>query len=129
MEEVLLIDTPLLKLSQQEFLIRMLIALGIGFVLGLEREHTKEEGEKLFAGVRTFILVTLFGFFLAFLSASLYNHWLFTLSFVACILFVGVSYYITATRGDLGGTSELHFHWGPQPPPQYWPGAEKTNPN
>lgn len=82
------------------------IALGIGLVIGLEREYTTRETSKLFAGVRTFPLISLLGF-LATYWADKYSVWILVVAFAALALLVAISYYILAKDGYLGGTTEI----------------------
>ena len=59
----LIIQTENFQLSEFDFLIRMLVTAGIGFVLGLEREFSQHsENGEIFAGIRTFTIVALLGF-------------------------------------------------------------------
>ncbi len=103
----MLIQTDSLELSQLDFLIRMLVAGGIGFVIGLEREHAAQtEEHRPFAGVRTFMFVVLLGFFSAF-TGFLFSPWLFLIAFAGLALLVTVSYGLKAMKGDFGGTSEV----------------------
>ena len=61
--ENFLIDTAGFQITQGQFLIRLLVACGIGFLIGLEREHTAlTKKEEAFAGIRTFIFLSLIGF-------------------------------------------------------------------
>lgn len=58
-----LINTEAFKLNQADFIIRLLVSLGIGAIIGLEREHSAmKEKVEVFAGIRTFIFVALLGF-------------------------------------------------------------------
>ncbi|MEJ1222468.1 MgtC/SapB family protein [Sediminicola sp. 1XM1-17] len=96
-----------LQLSEMEFLYRMLVAAGIGFILGLEREFSKlKEKEEIFAGVRTFTIVSLFGFLAALLSFVL-NEWIFAVGFFGVLLMVALAYWIEANKGQTGGTTEF----------------------
>jgi len=54
-------------LSEIEFLIRFLVALGIGAMIGIEREHHSDD-RVIVAGVRTFPLVAISGMALTYLS-------------------------------------------------------------
>lgn len=56
-------------LTDPDFLINALIAVGVGALVGLEREHHRDEVSS-FAGVRTFALVSLFGFIAAYLTTK-----------------------------------------------------------
>ncbi len=55
------------------FVIHVLLAIGMGGLIGLEREH-KKKGPKVIAGVRTFPLTSMSGVLFSFLSASLGLH-------------------------------------------------------
>jgi uncharacterized membrane protein (DUF4010 family) len=92
-----------------DHLIGFFISVGIGFLIGLERQFTKEvhEKEEQFAGLRTYTLVSIFGFLSAFLSAQL-GGWLFGIALSGLFLFVIVSYFqIARSPGKRGGTSEI----------------------
>lgn len=109
MEEIILIKTEAFSITQMEFLLRMLVATGIGFVLGLEREYARMQKEGLgevFAGVRTFVVVVLVGFLSTFLSFLL--HPLIVLGgFASVVVLVGISYFVQSRNGDVGGTTEF----------------------
>lgn len=83
----------------------LLVALGIGILIGLEREFSRKE-EKLFAGIRTYPLITLWGFLSALLSA-VYSPALFAVSLGGLLAFVSISYFLTARDGEIGTTSEI----------------------
>jgi uncharacterized membrane protein (DUF4010 family) len=81
-------------------------ALGLGLLLGLERER-KRDAELLFGGVRTFALIALLGALGAFLERELNQGWLVLAAFVAVSALVVVSYITTAARGEMGITTEI----------------------
>jgi uncharacterized membrane protein (DUF4010 family) len=81
-------------------------ALGLGLLLGLERER-KRDAELLFGGIRTFALIALLGAIGAFLERELNQGWLVLVAFVAVGSLVVVSYAMTAVRGELGITTEI----------------------
>jgi uncharacterized membrane protein (DUF4010 family) len=85
----------------------LLIALGIGLLLGLEREFTKsgEHKERLFAGIRTFAIVTLTGYVALFLSQE-YSIWVFVITFLGVILLIALSYQRSREQ-DFGTTTEF----------------------
>ncbi|MDZ4681975.1 MAG: MgtC/SapB family protein [Saprospiraceae bacterium] len=102
-----LINLPTFQLTQQDFFIRLLVTIGIGFLIGLEREHTAmTNNEKSFAGIRTFVFLVLLGFIAA-MVYYLLAPWVYGAVFLAAVIFVGVSYWITASKGDIGGTTEF----------------------
>jgi uncharacterized membrane protein (DUF4010 family) len=86
--------------------IRFAAALGLGLLLGLERER-KHDAELMFGGVRTFPLIALWGALGAFMEHDMDQGWLLIASFVALSGLVIVSYATTAARGELGITTEV----------------------
>ncbi len=105
--ESYIIDTPQFHLTEMEFFIRLIVATGIGLLIGLEREHEAIiSKESIFAGIRTFIILTLVGFIGAGLS-FLISPWIFSVVLFGAIILIGISYWVTATRGEIGGTSEV----------------------
>jgi uncharacterized membrane protein (DUF4010 family) len=86
--------------------IRFGAALGLGLLLGLERER-KRDAELLFGGIRTFALIALLGALGAFMERELNQGWLILTAFVALSALVIVSYATTAARGELGITTEV----------------------
>ncbi|MGH7844050.1 MAG: MgtC/SapB family protein, partial [Candidatus Binatia bacterium] len=81
-------------------------ALGLGLLLGLERER-KRDVELLFGGIRTFALIALLGAVGAFMERELDESWPVLAIFVAVVTLVIVSYATTAARGELGITTEI----------------------
>ena len=86
--------------------IRLGAALGLGLLLGLERER-KRDAELLFGGVRTFALIALLGALGAFMERELDQSWLIVAAFIAVSALVIMSYATTAARGELGITTEI----------------------
>lgn len=84
----------------------LLIVLGIGILLGAEREYSKQQkDERLFAGVRTFPIVGLLGYLTLFLSEA-YSYLIYVAAFLGVMILVGLSY--RRTRGqDAGTTTEF----------------------
>lgn len=95
------------QLTEFDFLIRMLVTAGIGFVLGLEREYSQysEKGE-IFAGLRTFTLVALLGFLTAYLGIT-FTYWIFIAGFLGVVTIVAISYWVTSNEGNIGSTTEF----------------------
>ncbi|MBN7812324.1 MgtC/SapB family protein [Algoriphagus sp. H41] len=105
--ETLLIDQESLTLSQGDFIIRLLVAIGIGAVIGLERQYSAmKEDSRGFAGIRTFVFVTLLGFIAA-LFGFLISPWVYVALVFGVSVLIGVSYWATAARGDHGATTEF----------------------
>ena len=86
--------------------IRLGAALGLGLLLGLERER-KRDAEMLFGGVRTFALIALLGALGAYMERELDQRWLIVAAFIAVSALVIMSYATTAARGELGITTEI----------------------
>lgn len=81
-------------------------ALGLGMLIGLERQRTSGE-QRSFAGVRTFALVALFGATAAHVGELTGMDWIVGLVFFSILALVVTSYRITAKNGDIGATTEV----------------------
>lgn len=86
--------------------LRFAAAIGLGLLLGLERERKRQE-EILFAGVRTFALISLLGACGAFAQQQLEVTWLAPLTFAAVVALIVVGYSATARKGGIGITTEI----------------------
>jgi len=89
-----------------ELALRFAVALGLGVLVGLERERTKPATGG-FAGVRTFALISLAGGLSAYFELALRQPWIGLGVFAAIAAIVVVSYAVTAWRGDFGSTTEI----------------------
>ncbi|MBU3912776.1 MAG: MgtC/SapB family protein [Nanoarchaeota archaeon] len=93
-----------------EVFINFLLAIGIGAILGIEREivHQKKKITD-FAGIRTFILIAILGFLLAYITINLFNSFsAFIVGFAAFMILVIASYVILAMKtGRVGATTEI----------------------
>src|SRR5690554_670942 len=98
---------PVLE-SEDLFIIlqKLGIAILIGLLVGLEREHTKPKDEKVFAGIRTFPLISTLGFICSFIS-SFTSHWVFVSFFLGYSALITTAYIFSAKDGKRGGTSEV----------------------
>lgn len=102
-----IINTATFQLTEYDFIIRLIVAIGIGFVIGLEREHAAtEEKVESFAGLRTFILIVLMGF-VGGMSYYLFAPIIFIVLFLSVVSLTVISYYVTASKGDIGTTTEF----------------------
>ena len=107
MEADFLVQKENFQLTEFDFVIRMLVTAGIGFVLGLEREYSQySEKAEIFAGLRTFMLVALLGFLSAFLGTA-FSNWIFIVGFLSVVCIVAISYWVTSNEGDIGSTTEF----------------------
>jgi uncharacterized membrane protein (DUF4010 family) len=85
--------------------LRFAAALGLGVLIGLERERTQPETR--FAGVRTFGLISLAGAMSAYVDGVLGRPLLGLALFAAVAGLVVVSAVTTARQGDIGITTEV----------------------
>ncbi|MBK7407082.1 MAG: MgtC/SapB family protein [Saprospirales bacterium] len=95
-------NEELLKAFQE-----LLIVLGIGLLLGLEREFAKgvRDQERLFAGVRTFPIVALLGY-LSLLLGVEYSIWIFVGTLFGASALIAMS-YLGSKDQHLGTTTEF----------------------
>ncbi len=93
-------------MTDQELALRFAIALGLGVLLGLERERSKQAGLG-FAGVRTFALIALSGALATWLDARMGVSWAPLAAFAAVALLVTSSYVLTGLKGEVGITTEV----------------------
>jgi uncharacterized membrane protein (DUF4010 family) len=86
-------------------------AILLGALVGIEREKRKSEEEDYghIAGLRTFILLALFGAAAGFLSRSLSAPWIFAVSLLIVGAFVVAGYYVTSrtSQNGKGMTTEI----------------------
>ncbi len=86
--------------------LRFGLALVLGFLIGLEREREKE---LVFAGMRTFALISLLGAVLSFADTQLGSGWPFIAGFLVVSGFGLLSYFRGMDAGHLGITTEVAF--------------------
>ncbi|WP_276360756.1 MgtC/SapB family protein [Daejeonella sp. H1SJ63] len=103
------IQTSQLSDFSPDQLIGLAISIGIGFLIGMERQFSKEavEHQEQFAGIRTFTMVSMFGFIAASV-AQVMGAWIFGLTLGCVFAFVIISYLrLSKTPGNSGATSEF----------------------
>ncbi len=88
-----MVETLNLDLELLDQLKALMIVLGIGLLLGLEREqaYQRKEGTALFAGIRTFPIVALLGYIAVFMGQAL-SAWVFLGVLLGVFGLVGVVY-------------------------------------
>jgi uncharacterized membrane protein YhiD involved in acid resistance len=79
--------------------IRFAAAIGLGLLLGLERQRTSDQ-EMMFGGVRTFALIALLGAAGAFAQQELNLDWVAPHTFVAVGALIEVAYAVAASRAS-----------------------------
>ncbi len=96
-------------MSEQTYLFyRAGVALAIGLLIGLQREYAhRGKEEELYAGVRTFAMLTLGGFVAALLS-DVYGHFTILVGFLlAAGALIVLAYFFEAKRTFYGITTEV----------------------
>ncbi|WP_420628692.1 MgtC/SapB family protein [Candidatus Leptofilum sp.] len=87
------------------------VALFIGVLVGLQREADADDeadrSRKIFAGIRTFALLSLAGCTAAFVANELGQPWAFIGIFLLLGMLITAAYVITGTRGSVGMTTEV----------------------
>jgi uncharacterized membrane protein (DUF4010 family) len=105
--DILVSADPILESDDLLVLVQKLaIAILIGGLIGLEREHARPQEEKTFAGIRTFPLIAIFGFTSALIS-TITSYWVYLALFLGFALLVSIAHFFSAKEGRLGGTSEI----------------------
>jgi len=92
-------------MDNPDLALRFAVALGLGMLIGLERERSK--GEEGGAGVRTFALISLTGAIAGYLGKTLGLDWLALAIFFAVAALIIGQYVVTSLRGDPGITTEI----------------------
>lgn len=87
-------------------LIELLMGVGIGLLLGMEREFAKrkKEEDRLFAGVRTFPIVTLLGY-IGLKLGDQYGIWIFVAAFAGVLSLIALAYLGSQKKGQGPGTT------------------------
>lgn len=91
-------------MEDPDLALRFAVAIGLGMLLGLERERTKTEEGGL--GVRTFALIALAGAISGYLDNTLGMSGFALGLFIAVAALIVSLYVVTAWRGDTGITTE-----------------------
>ena len=89
-------------------IVRFGLAFVIGILVGLQREYAYQQADReLFAGARTLALIALAGCAAALLADLTGMAWIFIAAFAAIGSLIAISYFVTASKGDIGLTSEI----------------------
>ncbi|TAN37549.1 MAG: MgtC/SapB family protein [Verrucomicrobia bacterium] len=87
--------------------VRLVLALALGFLVGLERESARADNRRLvFGGVRTFPIVSLLGFACAWLH-QLGVMWILPVGLLAVLVLGAMAYAGKLREGRVGATSEV----------------------
>ncbi len=82
------------------------MAMLIGLLIGLERQHSRKADEPLFAGFRTFPVIALTGFMSALMAREGYT-WVLPAAMLGVIALTAAAYYVTAQGAHKGATTEF----------------------
>ncbi len=85
---------------------KLVVAILIGLLIGLEREHNKPKEELVFGGVRTYTLISIYGFLSAFIAVNTV-YYLYIVFSVSIVILVSLSFYFGFKKGFIGGTTEI----------------------
>ena len=84
------------------------LSLVLCVLVGIQREYVRHrDNKKIAAGVRTFALMGLTGCVAAMVTETLGSVWPFVVIFFVAGIFVSLSYFIQASHGDTGLTTEF----------------------
>ena len=96
-----------------QLLYQIAVALGIGLLVGLQREYAysqysgDDNHQGLFAGTRTFALLGLMGWLAAFSAETIQFPALFAAILIPILTLIIVAYVISSRQGDIGMTTEV----------------------
>ena len=93
-------------MTQTSIIWAFLVSGLLGFLIGLERERKRDMVGSIFAGVRTFPLIAVFGGITALLS-ELAGTAILVVGFAAMAVLVGLAYWRETAGEKVGGTTEV----------------------
>jgi len=95
-------------MTQRELFYRAGVALVIGILVGLEREHAQDRPKrKTSAGMRTFAFIGLLGYMAALVADTLASPWVFVIALFLLGTLLTVAYFFSASQGAIGLTTEM----------------------
>lgn len=96
----------MVDLSVPDSIWSLLVAALLGFLIGLERERKREVRGSIFAGIRTFSLISLFGALSGMLAAGS-SLWLLVAALLGLSGLLLLSYWRASSGEKVGGTTEV----------------------
>lgn len=87
-------------------ILSFLVAVLLGFLIGLERERKRETQGSIFAGIRTFPLIALFGAVIGALSQTV-SPWVLVGSFLPMAVLIALAYWRETVGVKVGGTTQV----------------------
>lgn len=88
------------------FLLSLIVALGIGLIVGMEREFENISGKEHFAGMRGFAIMSMLGCIITFLAVE-FNINILLVVAPGIFIFVSVFHYSKIQKGNFGIVTEL----------------------
>lgn len=88
------------------FLLSLIVALGIGLIVGMEREFENISGKEHFAGMRGFAIISMLGCIITFLAVK-FNINILLVVAPGIFIFISVFHYSKIQKGNFGILTEL----------------------
>lgn len=88
------------------YLLGFLVSAGIGLIIGLEREFDAAMGNEHFAGLRTFILTSLLGYIITYISKT-YLETILLITIPGLFILITIFHYVKGRKNNLGFATEL----------------------
>ena len=88
------------------FLLSLIVALGIGLIVGMEREFENISGKEHFAGMRGFAIMSMLGCIITFLAVK-FNINILLVVALGIFIFISVFHYSKIQKGNFGIVTEL----------------------
>jgi len=92
--------------DSKQVILSFLVAVLLGFLIGLERERKREQQGSIFAGIRTFPLIALFGAVIGTLTQTI-SPWVLVASFLPLGVLIALAYWRETVGEKVGGTTEV----------------------
>lgn len=93
-------------MDSKQVILSFLVAVLLGFLIGLERERKREQQGSIFAGIRTFPLIALFGAVIGTLTQTI-SPWVLVASFLPLGVLIALAYWRETVGEKVGGTTEV----------------------
>lgn len=93
-------------MDSKQVILSFLVAVLLGFLIGLERERKREMQGSIFAGIRTFPLIALFGAVVGTLTQAV-SSWVLVASFLPLAVLIALAYWRETVGEKIGGTTQV----------------------
>ncbi|MEJ2288905.1 MAG: MgtC/SapB family protein [Deinococcales bacterium] len=93
-------------MDSKQVILSFLVAVLLGFLIGLERERKRESQGSIFAGIRTFPLLALFGAVVGVLTQAV-SSWVLVASFLPIAVLIALAYWRETVGEKVGGTTQV----------------------